>query len=263
MLTKEALIERRKGIGASDAHKILSGEWYGLWLDKTGRKEPDDLSGVFAVQLGHATEALNLDWMERQETVIIEHRGLVVVSPDHAFLRCTLDGFCHFQGKPTVVQAKHVNPFSKMDEVIARYTPQVIHEMICTRAPQAVLSVIVGCNEPVRTVIPFDEFFATDYIERCREFWGYVERDEEPPQGKPMEIAPLPPVEDMRTVDMSLNNRWASFATDWLENKEASDKFDAAAKALKELVEPDVRRAHGHGIEAVRNKRGLSIRSTT
>lgn len=33
--TKE---ERMKGIGGSDARKIVSGDWYDLWLEKTGKK---------------------------------------------------------------------------------------------------------------------------------------------------------------------------------------------------------------------------------
>ena len=56
MLTKEALIERRKGLGGSDAAKIVAGDWHALWLDKTGRVEPEDLSAVWPVQLGVASQ---------------------------------------------------------------------------------------------------------------------------------------------------------------------------------------------------------------
>ena len=58
-------MDRTKGIGGSDAKKIVDGSWHDLWLEKTGRKEQDDLSEILAVQIGIATETLNLDWLQR------------------------------------------------------------------------------------------------------------------------------------------------------------------------------------------------------
>jgi hypothetical protein len=45
----------------------MGGRWLELWLQKTGRAEPEDLSGVLAVQLGTHTEALNLLWFDRPD----------------------------------------------------------------------------------------------------------------------------------------------------------------------------------------------------
>lgn len=258
MLTKEQLLERRKGIGASDARKIVDGQWYDLWAEKTGLKEPEDLSGVWAVQLGSHTESLNLDWYERKMVREVL-RGGIFVHKEHKFLRCTLDGYDTVE--PAVVEAKHVNGFSKIDEVRARYTPQCIHQMICTGCKKAILSVIIGAGEPVLELIEYDEFFANDYIDKCKEFWGYVERNEPPPHGAP--IAEPPPPAVMRVVDMSKSNAWGSAAADWLANIAASKSFDKAVKDLKSMVEPDVREAAGHGIIISRNKAGsLSIKES-
>ena len=73
--TKE---ERMKGIGGSDARKIVSGDWYDLWLEKTGKKDLPDLSNEFPVQLGVWTESFNLKWFEKQMNMEVAHTGLKV-----------------------------------------------------------------------------------------------------------------------------------------------------------------------------------------
>ena len=48
-------MNRQGFIGGSDLYNIMQGNWHDLWLVKTGRKEPEDLSQVFRVQLGAFT----------------------------------------------------------------------------------------------------------------------------------------------------------------------------------------------------------------
>lgn len=257
MLSPEQLVERKKGIGASEAGKIVSGDWFSLWELKTGRREDDDLSDVFAVQLGIVTEELNLNWYRRRVGNDPCRRGEAVVSKEYPFLRCTLDGFDEVEKR--VIQAKHVNGFTKIADCRAKYVPQVTHEMICTNSRQAVLSVIIGTSDPALELVDYDEFFANDYIEKAREFWGYVERNEPPPQGAP--IAEPPPPAVMRVVSMEGKNAWASAANDWLDHNRAAKLFKASEIDLKAMVEPDVREAAGHGIIISRNKAGsLSIK---
>ena len=255
-LTKEQLAARKLGIGASDAMKIVSGDWYPLWQNKTGAVPDEDLSDVFAVQLGLVTEELNLNFGERRTGATIVRRGEAIISKEYPFLRCTLDGFD--VGNKTVWQAKHVNGYCKIDEVRAKYVPQVTHEMIVTGCRKAILSVIIGTFEPVFEMVDLDDFFANEYIEKAREFWGYVERKEAPPKGAPVEPPPVPSV--MRVVSMEGNNAWSTFAADWLANKVPAKKFETAAKELKAMMEPDVREATGHAIKIVRTKAGLSIK---
>ena len=56
-------------IGGTDATRIMKGNWHDLWLEKTGQKEPEDLSDVIAVQIGIATEEYNLSVDEREYNV--------------------------------------------------------------------------------------------------------------------------------------------------------------------------------------------------
>jgi predicted phage-related endonuclease len=260
MLTPEAVAGRCLGIGGSDAMKIVSGDWYELFMEKTGRSEPDDLSGVWPVQLGIITESLNLDWYERKFDCKVSNRGCVAVHSTERFMRCTLDGWV--AGVDTVIQAKHVNAFSKIADVRERYTPQVMHEMIVTNAAKGVLSVIIGAAEPVYELIERDEFWEVDYIEKCREFWRYVEEDRAPEQGAPMEIAPAVPAL-MRVVDMTGNNAFAAHAATWTRFKSEAKAWETSAKELKALVEADVREASGYGITISRSKAGaLTIKES-
>ena len=58
-------MDRTQGVGGSDAKRIIEGDWHSLWLEKTSRVEQVDLSDVLPVQMGIATEKLNLDWLEK------------------------------------------------------------------------------------------------------------------------------------------------------------------------------------------------------
>src|SRR5574337_929956 len=89
-LTAEQKAARRLGIGASDAAAIMSGDWLPLWLEKTGKQEPKDLSGEFAPMLGHVTELFNLYWYEKVTGRELSWIGQGAVCDRLDFLRCTL-----------------------------------------------------------------------------------------------------------------------------------------------------------------------------
>lgn len=253
MLTAAQIEERKKGIGASDARYIVEGRWHELWSLKTGKTEGEDLSGVFAVQLGNATETLNLDWYTRKTGNPVEDRGAAHVSTSANFMRCNLDGYDPVAR--AVIEAKHCNGFTKIEDARERYFPQVQHQMLVTGARKAILSVIIGTSEPVLEEILYDEFWANEYLGQCKEFWGYVERNEPPPLGAPMAVEAIAP-DKMRTVSMEGNNAWAAGAADWIANRTAAKTFEGASKDLKTMIEADVKEASGHGIKISRSKAG-------
>lgn len=259
-LTAEQLAERRKGIGGSDAAIIASGtpeEWHALWLNKTGRAPDADLSDVFAVQLGLVTEELNLYWYERSKGRPVTRRGEAVICAAHDFLRCTLDGFD--ASVPAIIQAKHVNGFTKLDDCVAKYTPQVTHEMLVCGVADGFLSVIIGTDEPKVVPIEFDHWWSEEYLDRAKQFWAYVRENKEPPGAPKAMSAPAP--KPVRKIDFTGNNEWAFHAGAWIEHQTAAKKFKAAEAGLKALVEADVAEATGHGILAKRDGRGVTIKA--
>ena len=243
--------ERRKGIGGSDASKIMAGEWYDLWLEKTQRREPDDLSDVLPVQIGIVTESLNRRWFEARtgHKVTLENCESLV-HPDHNFARCNLDG----RVDQALFEAKHVNAWAKEDEVLERYYPQLQHNLAVAQSDLIYLSIFLGTQKWESFTVEADSGYQKDLLIREAEFWRHVVEDTEP-FDKPAEAVAIS-LDDMREIDFDGNNAWASGAADWLDNKDASKKFDAAAKGLKGLIDADVKLGTGHGVKVTRSKNG-------
>jgi len=249
--------DRTKYLGASDMGFIMKGEWYQLWLQKTGRETFPDLSDVLAVQLGINTEALNIAWFCRQKGKTPDpYAPREWTHKEYPFLRCHPDSV--LQGME-LVEAKFCGAFVKEDELVPRYYPQCQAQLAITGASICHLSVITGVPSwYAHAILPDREYIAA-LIERACQFWRYVETDTPPPD-QPAVVAKVS-LDQMREVSMEGRNEWASHAADWLSHKAAAKKFEGAVKGIKGLVESDVRRAFGHGIEAAKNKAGsISIK---
>jgi predicted phage-related endonuclease len=243
---------RRLGIGGSDAGKIMSGQWLELWLIKTGRAESEDLSGVLAVQLGTHTEALNLNWFERETGRRVIARGMSLMHPYYSFMRVTLDGLV--EQPDAIVEAKWTGAFNKIEEVEQRYMAQCHHNMMVCGYDRAFLSVITGKPSYELVEIRRDDDYAARLLQYEEDFWRYVETDTAPPDREGVAAPVKPSV--YRTVDMNGSNAWAMHAGTWRENIDASRACDRAAKELRALVEPDVGTATGHGVKIARSKDG-------
>src|SRR5262249_58113940 len=67
-------LNRRNFLGGSDARVIMGSDeaaLLGLWREKRGEAEPEDLSDNLVVQLGLVTEPLNRHWFERNTGQVI------------------------------------------------------------------------------------------------------------------------------------------------------------------------------------------------
>lgn len=253
-LTAAAVSRRSKGIGGSDANVILSGDAErirGLWLAKRGESEAPDLSAHLPVMLGSWTESFNRQWFERVTGRPVCRVGESVLCKRYSWRRCTLDGFV--EGAEAVWEAKHTNAFSSTDEVIERYMPQLQHNMAVTGVERAFLSVIFGNHRFEAVEVAADWLYQLDLFEAEADFWDCILTGREPVPA-PVPASPRPV--GVREVCLEGNNAWAAAAADWLENRTAAKTHAMATKALKELVEEDVARAFGHGIEAKRSRSG-------
>jgi predicted phage-related endonuclease len=250
---------RLEGIGGSDANTILSGDLERitrLWREKRREEEPEDLSARLPVMLGCWTEAFNRQWFEQDSGLLVTAVGEVLACPQHAWRRCTLDGYV--SAKSAVFEAKHVSAFAKPDEVVERYMPQLQHNMAVVGSDRALLSVIFGNNKWEVFEVGSDWLYQEELLIAETRFWDCV-RTGEMPVAAPVPSAPKPV--GVREVCLQGNNAWAAAATDWLENREAAKRHGTATTTLKGLVPGDASRAFGHGLEIRRSKAGaLSIR---
>ena len=246
--------QRRGFIGGSDANVILSGDGdrvLSLWREKRGEAEPEDLSSVLPVMLGRWTEAFNRQWFEKLSGQTVGAVGKTLICSKHNWRRSTLDGVVESSG--AVWEAKHTSAFAKPEEVLDRYMPQLQHNMAVAGADRAVLSVIFGNHKYEMVEVASDWLYQLELLEAEEQFWDCVLSGKEP-----VAVQPPPPPRPIGTREVCLegNNQWACAACDWLTHREAAKAHASSVTLIKSLVEEDVARAFGHGIEAKRSKSG-------
>ena len=258
-LTEDEKAMRVLGIGGSDASKIMNGEWHELWEIKTGRKEDADLSDVFHVQLGHATEKFNLYWLKQNHQVGLMTDDLSVVrSKEHDFMQCMPDALGVWNdGSHCGIDAKHTNQWSTTDVLYKRYYWQLTHNAVVTESTTCVISPIYGNQFGPPIVWELNAIDSYRLIEAERTFWWHVENNIEPVNGvhdilQGLSKIEIPPIDDMLEVDMEGNNEWASLAEDFKDNKEQHDKHAKAKKGIRSLIDDNVKLATGHGVTAKR-----------
>ncbi len=253
-LSVPARCERMRGIGGSDANIILSGDAdriRGLWREKRGEVQPKDLSSSLAVMLGCWTEPFNRQWFEVITGRRVSRAGDSLTCDRYSWRRCTIDGFVEEAG--AVWEAKHTNAFASGDEALERYMPQLQHNMAVAGSERAFLSVIFGNHKFEVMEVAADWLYQLDLLQAEEDFWDSVVTGREP---VPPPVPSVPRPVGTREICLQGNNRWAAAAAEWLECREAAKMHASASKTLKELVEPDVARAFGHGIEAKRSRSG-------
>jgi len=251
--------QRRTSIGGSDANIILSGDperIHQLWLEKRGEAEPTDLSSNLSVMLGLWTEVFNRQWFEKLTGDNVACSGRHFRCSRYNWRSCTVDGL--IERTNAVWEAKHTNAFTKPDEVLERYMPQLQHNMAVTNCDRAVLSVLFGNHKFEVFEVGADWLYQIELLAAEERFWNCVQTGEEPVAVEP----PSPPRPiGTREICLEGNNAWASVAFDWLKHREAAKTHATACAGIKSLVEGDVSRAFGHGIEARRSKSGaITIR---
>jgi predicted phage-related endonuclease len=250
---------RTRSIGGSDANVILSGSperVLRLWREKRGEEQPEDLSAKLPVMLGCWTEEFNRQWYSFSTGQQVSRVGERLTCSEHPWRACTLDGFVEEVG--AVWEAKHTSSFVKPDEIVSRYMPQLQHNMAVAATERALLSVIFGNGKWEVFEVAADWLYQADLLAAETRFWECVQSGDAPAA---LPAPPPPKPIGVREVCLEGSNAWAASAADWLAHRDAARKHQAAITSLKELVEDDVARAFGHGIEAKRSKAGaITIR---
>lgn len=260
MLSPDQIKARDGKLTASSVACLMTGDEtkiLNLWRELTGDPSyvPEDLSGVWPVQLGSHTESLNLAWYERRTGKPLSREGEVVVHPECDWAAATLDAWDDDLGCP--VECKHVGGFEKTPAVIERYMPQAHWQMMVTGARKCVFSIIEGAREPIIEAVDFDDVYAAELWARAKQFMQCVFNLTPPIVREPIAA----PVKAEKLYDMTGKNEWAAEAATWLETREARKKNETADKAIKALVPPDAAKCIGHCIQVSRSKSGsLSIR---
>ena len=247
---------RRTFIGGSDARIIMGSDeaaLIGLWREKRGEADPEDLSGNLVVRLGTATEELNRSWYERNTGRRITDVQRKVTHSAIPWMAATLDGIV--EGTEAVFEAKFMLPWSFSEEAAAeKYMAQVQHNMWVTHLRTSVLSIITGGGKWVEVAIPMDPLYLTVLVSAEKKFWRCVQSGEVP--HLIMAEPPRPRIEAIRIVDMSSSNSWAEFAALFRNTREAFLDHERAKSELKALMPEDAKEAIAHGVRGKRSKAG-------
>lgn len=206
---EEWLKLRLSGVGASESSAIVGQNPYmsnlDLWRIKTGRKQAEDISGKPYVEYGHAAEGpirelFALDYPEYE----VSYGGAfdMVHNPDYPFIFATLDGRLIEKetGRKGILEIKTTEILRSMQRekwwsdgepcIPQNYYCQCIHQLLSTGWDFVILHAQLKYNYQgdIRTerrtysieraeVLDDIEYLLSEEIK----FWGYVQRDDEPP----------------------------------------------------------------------------------
>lgn len=247
-------MNRQGFVGGSDMYRILKGEWHSLWLEKTGRKQPDDLSDVFPVQLGVATEGFHLDWFSKVTGYNIVERGkLFEYTYKNIPLRGMTDGYV--EGN-LIVECKHTSSYRKMSDMLDMYLGQLHHYMFTSNTPSIAFSVIFG-NQHEWCTVSFNEEYWKQCLEKIEEFWWFVDQDVEPQDGKPEPInwADIM-IDELKVRDASDDNYFMSLVHDYMTWETHAIKFNNVKKELRAQIADNEREVFCKYLSIKRSKNG-------
>ena len=258
--------DRTKSIGGSDANRIMRGDWHTLWLEKTKRQEPEDLSWNLPVQIGITTEKLHSKFFShdanKQTIANINNETEVTtlsLNDKFEFMTASYDGVVIEENVP--VEFKHTNSNNTLDNCISNYMPQLQHYCKVSGADYIYLSVFFGNQRHEWCKIDADKDYQKKLYEIEKSFWQYVQEDKEPEN---LDITDLPKlagkikVNDMITIDFDKtgNNEFLSHASRWGETKPVADEHKALGTILKGFIPDDCRKATGGNVLITRTKAG-------
>lgn len=183
------LESRKKGVGGSDVSTIMGlskyKTAYQLWLEKTGRKEPEDISDKWAIVKGNALEnELRKRFRSNHpEMLVTDGTDKQFISREKPYLRASLDGILQREdGSFGILEIKTASSRRAGDwhdedgnlRIPPYYLAQVEFYALVTGWTWGYVYAAIGDDEPVE--IPFEadveDMGAID--KAADDFWRFV-----------------------------------------------------------------------------------------
>jgi len=173
---------RNKGIGGSDAGVVMGLNPYkgrvSLWMEKTGQKEPDDLSDNESVEMGVKFEPLIANIFEERTGKKVRKCG-TLQSVEYPWLLANVDRL--IIGEDAGLEIKNVgvrqSSLWKDDEVPDMYYAQCQHYMLVTGLPLWYIAALIGGNHFLYKPIPRNESFISEMFQKEAAFWTLCEHE--------------------------------------------------------------------------------------
>lgn len=180
---------RGLGIGSSDAAAAVGLSPYKsaltLWLEKTGRREPEDLSGKQAVLWGTVLEPVLANVYAEQTGRRVRRVNAVLQHAEQRHMLANLDREVRCpklgQGILEIKTASYHSAPQWEDGIPIAYQCQVLHQLAVTGLQWADVAVLIGGQDFRIYRVERDDDKIADLIARERDFWALVRFDQPPP----------------------------------------------------------------------------------
>lgn len=183
---EEWLEARTKGIGGSDASAIMGLNQYAtpytVWLEKTGRIIPEDISDNEAVYWGNRLEdVVAAEFNRRHPEFMVRRKNATLTSKARPWQLANIDRVIKDdQGRMGVLEIKTAGSFRADDwaeGIPDYYLPQPIHYLAVTGYEFFAVACLIGGQHYVEYMYERDEGDVAYLNEHEAAFWWHVEQD--------------------------------------------------------------------------------------
>ena len=249
-LTREQWLAIRKlGIGSSDAAVAVGLSPYkcplSLWLEKTGRKESEDISHKEAVLWGIELEPVLAQVYAKRTGYRVRRVNAVLQHPEHLFMLANLDREVvgHPDG-PGILEIKTASYHSAPqweEGVPVAYQCQVLHQLAVTGHAWAEVAVLIGGQDFRIYRIERDDDKIADLIQREAQFWSCVTEDLQPePDGSAdaaRALLSLFPADNGQTLDFTESGEFNNLFAELLKIRHSKEDIEQQESALKHRIQ--------------------------
>ncbi|WP_269533953.1 YqaJ viral recombinase family protein [Chitinimonas sp. BJYL2] len=246
---EEWLALRQRGIGSSDAAVAIGLSPYKsaltLWLEKTARKAPDDLSEKESVLWGQILEPVLASVYQERTGYKVRRVNAVLQHAEHTFMLANLDReIVGLPEGPGVLEIKtsgyHSAP--QWEEGIPiSYQCQVLHQLAVTGHDWADVAVLIAGQDFRIYRVTRDDDKIADLIARERAFWDCVIEQRQPdPDGSAdaaRALGWLYPQDNGLVVDLSESTEFNRLFESLLEARTAKAEAEAEEDRLKQQIQ--------------------------
>jgi len=253
MSHEEWLEKRRSSIGGSDIAVILGISPYktpfGLWMEKTGRKEPDDLSGNKYVQFGVKLEPVIADWFaEEHPEYKVMNDNKIRYHEKYKFLSANLDRIIVDEwGERGVLEIKTTTSqgFKKWQsggalcdgfKIDQTYYAQMQHYLAITGFKYGMFAILVD-KDLKTTIVHRDDRWIDRAVAKAVEWYeNHIVADQEPPLVNADFEMVVPEQGSVAMADIDVYAAWKKLNLLKVEKKELEALIEEQENIIKGAV---------------------------
>ena len=248
----EWLTVRRQGIGSSDAAAAVGLNPYKsqlqLWMEKTGRDgalpvvDPSDEQSP--MYWGTLLEPIVAAHYTRRSGHRVRRVNAVLQHPEHSWMLANIDREVVGASDVQILECKTAGIHGARlwrDGVPEYVQLQVMHQLAVTGKQAADVAVLLGGQELQVFRIERDDTLIAQLVALEQQFWGYVERDQQPPAdgsaSAELALRCLYPRDSGTTLDFSSDLEMSGVFSDLLAVREVITTQTALESQLKQRIQ--------------------------